>query len=71
MDRRRLAWRLALRDNMTGKQPIEQQAANLTLALQHLVQAIDILDDAGLKIAVAHAQLAHDLCVIEAAANHK
>ena len=56
---------------MTGKQPIEQRAANLTLALQHLVQAIDILDDAGLKIAVAHAQLAHDLCVIEAAANHK
>lgn len=56
---------------MTGQQPTEQQAANLALALQHLVQAMDILDDAGLKIAVAHAQLAHDLCVIEAAARDK
>lgn len=56
---------------MTGRQPTEKQAADLAMALQHLVDAMNILDDAGLKIAVAHAQLAHDLCAIEAATHRK
>ena len=56
---------------MTSQQPTEKQAADLALALQHLVDAMNILDDAGLKIAVAHAQLAHDLCASEAATHRK
>lgn len=56
---------------MKGQQPTEHEAANLPLALQHLIEAMGILECAGLKVAVAHAQLAHDICEIEAAARQK
>ena len=56
---------------MTSQKSSEPRGANLALALRHLVQAIDILDSKGLKIAASHAQLAHDLCAIEVASRQK
>ncbi len=56
---------------MTGHQPTELQASSLALAMQHLTQAMDILEAEGLGVAAAHAQHAHDICAAEAAAHRK